>query len=282
MPLTNTAIKNAKPAKKTTKLFDERGLYLEVSPRGGKWWRFKYRLNGKEKRLSLGVYPDVTLKMARERRDNARKLLADGIALQVGLSKVRGAAKLGDLTAAERKNIDDAKAEKEKLAKELSDFDDSAASLLDSPLAAATGAGALAGLLLGPSRGREEINKDIQRQQAKIDAANKAGLARGAAPTARTEPRRIAFVQRPDEMVYRQYGPCFSIQPAPAADISFWAWSISDSLHPLLISTETMARPSNPRSVAPRMYSFKAALLDAAPRTAATPFRNASFVPVRS
>ena len=77
MPLTNTAIRNAKSGKKTCKLYDERGLYLEVSPNGGKWWRLKYRFGGKEKRLSLGVYPDVTLKMARERRDNARKLLAD-------------------------------------------------------------------------------------------------------------------------------------------------------------------------------------------------------------
>jgi len=79
MPLTNTTIKNAKPAKKATKLFDERGLYLEVSPKGGKWWRFKYRFNGKEKRLSLGVYPDVSLKDARERRDDVRKLVTNGI-----------------------------------------------------------------------------------------------------------------------------------------------------------------------------------------------------------
>ncbi len=79
MPLTNTAIKNAKPSKKTVKLFDERGLYLEISPAGGKWWRLKYRFGGKEKRLSLGVYPDVALKDARNRRDEARKRLADGI-----------------------------------------------------------------------------------------------------------------------------------------------------------------------------------------------------------
>lgn len=78
MPLTDTAIRNAKPGDKTIKLFDERGLYLEVSPAGGKWWRLKYRFDGKEKRLSLGVYPDVSLKDARERRDTARKLLADG------------------------------------------------------------------------------------------------------------------------------------------------------------------------------------------------------------
>ncbi|MBU1191868.1 MAG: integrase arm-type DNA-binding domain-containing protein [Gammaproteobacteria bacterium] len=79
MPLTDTAIRNAKPGEKSIKLFDERGLYLEVAPSGGKWWRFKYRFNGKEKRLSLGVYSDVNLKEARDRRDAARKLLANGI-----------------------------------------------------------------------------------------------------------------------------------------------------------------------------------------------------------
>lgn len=79
MPLTDTTIRNAKPLERPIKLFDERGLYLEVSPSGGKWWRLKYRFNGKEKRLSLGVYPDVSLKDARDRRDASRKLLANGI-----------------------------------------------------------------------------------------------------------------------------------------------------------------------------------------------------------
>ena len=79
MPLTDTAIRNAKPAEKAKKLFDGGGLYLEVAPSGGKWWRLKYRFGGKEKRLSLGVYPDVSLKDARERRDEARKLLANEI-----------------------------------------------------------------------------------------------------------------------------------------------------------------------------------------------------------
>lgn len=79
MTLTDTKIRNAKPGVKPTRLFDERGLYLEVSPAGGKWWRLKYRFGGKEKRLSLGVYPDVTLKDARDRRDAARKLLSDGV-----------------------------------------------------------------------------------------------------------------------------------------------------------------------------------------------------------
>jgi len=75
MPLTVAAIKNAKPAARTRKIFDGQGLYLELSPKGGKWWRLKYRYGGKEKRLSLGVYPEVTLGEARDRRDVARRLL---------------------------------------------------------------------------------------------------------------------------------------------------------------------------------------------------------------
>ena len=78
MALTDVVAKNAKSIGKTFKLSDERGLYLEVSPNGGKWWRLKYRFGGKEKRLALGVYPDVKLKDARERRDAARNLLAKG------------------------------------------------------------------------------------------------------------------------------------------------------------------------------------------------------------
>ncbi|MGA7353117.1 MAG: integrase arm-type DNA-binding domain-containing protein [Acidobacteriaceae bacterium] len=79
MPLTDREIRSVKPSKKPRKLFDWGGLYLEVSPAGGKWWRLKFRFDGKEKRLSLGVYPDVTLKDARDRREEARKLLANGI-----------------------------------------------------------------------------------------------------------------------------------------------------------------------------------------------------------
>jgi integrase len=79
MPLTDTAIRSTKLSNKTAKLFDGGGLYLEVAPSGGKWWRFKYRFGGKEKRLSLGVYPDVGLKLARERREAARKLLVNNV-----------------------------------------------------------------------------------------------------------------------------------------------------------------------------------------------------------
>ena len=77
--LTDTAIRKTKPSDKPVRMFDGGGLYLEISPTGGKWWRLKYRFDGKEKRLSLGVYPDVGLKDARERREENRKLLAAGI-----------------------------------------------------------------------------------------------------------------------------------------------------------------------------------------------------------
>lgn len=79
MPLTDTAARNAKPAVKAVKLFDEKGLFLLVAPGGGKWWRFKYRFAGKEKQLSFGVYPEVSLKEAREKRDEARALLRKGV-----------------------------------------------------------------------------------------------------------------------------------------------------------------------------------------------------------
>lgn len=79
MPLTDVQIRTIKSSGKTQKHYDEGGLYLEVSPRGGKWWRLKYRVNKKENRMSLGIYPTVTLKEAREKRDEAKKLLSQGI-----------------------------------------------------------------------------------------------------------------------------------------------------------------------------------------------------------
>lgn len=87
MPLSDTACKNAHKhgkaiAGKPFKITDEKGLYLLVKPQAdgwGKWWRFKYRFGGKEKSLSLGTYPDTGLLQAREKRDAARKQIADGI-----------------------------------------------------------------------------------------------------------------------------------------------------------------------------------------------------------
>lgn len=78
MKLTDTAARKAKPEAKPFKMADGGGMYLEVMPNGSKYWRLKYRFGGKEKRLALGVYPDTSLADARGRRDEARKLLANG------------------------------------------------------------------------------------------------------------------------------------------------------------------------------------------------------------
>ena len=72
-------VQNVKPGEKPQKLFDGGGLYLLIQPTGGKLWRLKYRIGGKEKLLSLGVYPQVGLKDARDRRDKARQDIAQGI-----------------------------------------------------------------------------------------------------------------------------------------------------------------------------------------------------------
>ena len=77
--LTEIKIRTFKPGGKSVRLSDERGLYLEVTPNGGRWWRLRYRFGGKEKLISLGTYPDTGLKAARERRDAARKLLESGV-----------------------------------------------------------------------------------------------------------------------------------------------------------------------------------------------------------
>ncbi len=79
MPLTDTTLRTAKSGDKPIKLFDGGGLFLIVTPKGGKWWRFRYRFDAKHKTLSMGIYPDVSLAKARARRDEARILLADGI-----------------------------------------------------------------------------------------------------------------------------------------------------------------------------------------------------------
>lgn len=79
MALTDAKIKAAGAKAKTYRLTDGDGMYLEISPSGSKYWRLKYRINRKEKRLALGVYPAVTLKSAREKRDEARQLVAAGV-----------------------------------------------------------------------------------------------------------------------------------------------------------------------------------------------------------
>src|SRR6202451_4042747 len=77
--LSEAKIRSAKPRDRAYKLFDERGLFLLVTPTGGRLWRLRYRIGNLEKLISLGAYPDVPLKRAREKRDDARRLVADEI-----------------------------------------------------------------------------------------------------------------------------------------------------------------------------------------------------------
>lgn len=79
MPLTDTAIRNAKSRRKAVKLSDGGGLYLLIQPRGAKLWRLAYRYGGKQKLLAFGIYPTVSLADARARRDAAKKHLKDGL-----------------------------------------------------------------------------------------------------------------------------------------------------------------------------------------------------------
>ena len=73
MTLTDVKVRTTKSQEKAFKLADEKGLYLYVTPKGSRYWRMKYRFGSKEKLLALGVYPDVSLAKAREKRDEARK-----------------------------------------------------------------------------------------------------------------------------------------------------------------------------------------------------------------
>jgi len=96
-PLTDAAIRNAKPAEKPRKLFDGGGLYLEIAPSGTKLWRFKYQFAGKAKLLALGQWPETSLSAARRKREEARELLAQGI----DPSEARKAEKLRQKALAE-------------------------------------------------------------------------------------------------------------------------------------------------------------------------------------
>ena len=79
MALSAIEVKSAKPRDKQYKLFDERGLFLLVTPAGSKLWRLKYRFDGREKLLALGAFPEVSLADARTRRDEERTRLSSGI-----------------------------------------------------------------------------------------------------------------------------------------------------------------------------------------------------------
>ena len=77
--LSDAKIRSLRPKEKAYKVYDDRGLYMVVNPNGSRWWRFKYKYDGRERGISLGVYPDVTLQYAREQLQEARQLLTRGI-----------------------------------------------------------------------------------------------------------------------------------------------------------------------------------------------------------
>jgi len=79
VPLTDTKVRTIKPTEKPQKYFDGGGLFLLVTPTGGKLWHLKYRIGGKENRIALGAYPDVSLLEARQKRDHARSLVVTGV-----------------------------------------------------------------------------------------------------------------------------------------------------------------------------------------------------------
>ena len=78
-PLTDTKVRTIKPPEKPQKRFDGGGLFLLVTPTGGKLWRLKYRFGGTEKLLAIGSYPQISLAEARQRRDQASVLIASGV-----------------------------------------------------------------------------------------------------------------------------------------------------------------------------------------------------------
>jgi len=78
MKLSDTKIRSLKPKEKNYKVFDGYGLFMLVTNKGGKYWRFRYKFAGKEKLLAIGVYPHVTLAQARRKRDEAKAIIADG------------------------------------------------------------------------------------------------------------------------------------------------------------------------------------------------------------
>jgi len=99
MPLTDKQIKAAKPKEKTYRISDEKGLYLEITNKGQKYWRYKYRFQGKEKRLAIGVYPNVTLKEARLAHEKARIQLHEGVDPSVNKKALKANSEQDDQNA---------------------------------------------------------------------------------------------------------------------------------------------------------------------------------------
>ncbi|NPT54599.1 tyrosine-type recombinase/integrase [Paraburkholderia elongata] len=213
MPLTDLAVRNAKPTGKTHRLWDGGGLYLEITPAGSKLWRLKYRYDGKEKRLSFGKYPDVGLKDARAKRDDARKLLADDIdpsahKKAVKAARIERAANTFEAVAREwfeRMMADNAKSHKDKVIARLEN--DIFPWLGKRPIAEITAREVLACLRRIEERGaRDTAHRAMQNCSAVFRYAvtigtaetNPAAHLKGALPPAR--PGHFAAVTEPEQV----------------------------------------------------------------------------------
>jgi hypothetical protein len=111
MPLTDIRIRNAKPGEKPFKLSDANGLYLEVRPSGTKLWRYRYYIDGKEGLFALGEYPEIGLAQARNLRDEARKLVKQGIhpAHQRKIERIKKAQEEAELRQQQERALEEAR-----------------------------------------------------------------------------------------------------------------------------------------------------------------------------
>lgn len=237
MALTDVAIRNARPTGKTQRIWDGGGLYLELTPTGSKLWRMKYRFDGKEKRLSFGRYPDVSLKDARTKRDEARKLLAN----DTDPSEHRKAAREARLASAannfeavarewfERMMADKAKSHKDKVIARLEN--DLFPWLGRRPVADITAPEILACLRRIEQRGaRDTAHRALQNCSAVFRYAvitgkahsNPADHLRGALPPARpghfaavTEPEKIGSLLRRMDAVNATFPVQCALRLAP-------------------------------------------------------------------
>jgi integrase len=168
MALTFFAIQNAKPKEKPYKLSDGNGLHLSIETNGSKLWRFRYQFDRKEKMLSLGAFPEISLAAARTKRDDARKLVAEGIdpSQQKKLDKIAAAAAanntFGAIAEEHLKNLEEGGAAETTLTKNRWLLQTLAAPLTNRPIAEITPAEVLAILKKVEKSGRRETARKLR------------------------------------------------------------------------------------------------------------------------
>ncbi len=168
MPLTDIAIRNAKPKPKPVKLSDGGGLFLLIAPSGGKLWRLAYRFQGKQKQLAFGAYPAISLAAARQKRDDAKRLLADGVdpsaAMKAALlaSKTENANTFGIVAAEYISKIEREGRASVTMSKTRWLLNDLASDLASKPIASLTAPDVLATLRKVEADGRHETARRLR------------------------------------------------------------------------------------------------------------------------